>query len=94
MPKSDKLYLSQKEWKGIGGKKNAEATDYRRLPFDHCALTLLPFTTPVCDQHGNVFELMSVAQHSTAQHSTALRVAHCPSAPCNPPPPLNHPRVG
>ena len=74
---SDRLYLSQKEWKEIGGKKQAAATDYRRLPFDHCALTLLPFTTPVCDQHGNIFDLMSAP--ITSPHLTP------PSTPLLPP---------
>ena len=28
----------------------------RRLPFSHCALTLTPYETPVCNRHGVVFE--------------------------------------
>ena len=62
---SDRLYLSNKEWKELGGFKQAsnDPTE-QRVPFDHCALTFTPWTTPVCDRDGNIFDLMS-ATHST-----------------------------
>jgi peptidyl-prolyl cis-trans isomerase-like protein 2 len=53
------MFLTAKEWKELGGKKEHKEEASRRLPFDHCALTFTPWTTPVCDPHGNVFELMS-----------------------------------
>jgi hypothetical protein len=31
--------------------------DFKRLPFDHCALSLQPFENPYCDEEGNVFDL-------------------------------------
>ena len=52
---SDKLYLTTQEWKYFfGGKKPGRATDpdeidFKRLPFDHCSLSLQPFANPYCD---------------------------------------------
>ena len=52
---SDKLYLSTQEWKYFfGGKKPGRSTDpdevdFKRLPFDHCSLSLQPFANPYCD---------------------------------------------
>ena len=52
---SDKLYLSRAEWKYFfGGKKPGRVTDpdevdFKRLPFDHCSLSLQPFANPYCD---------------------------------------------
>ena len=34
--------------------------DYKRLPFDHCALSLQPFENPYCDDQGNVFDLVHI----------------------------------
>ena len=34
--------------------------DYKRLPFDHCALSLQPFENPYCDDEGNVFDLVHI----------------------------------
>uniref|UniRef100_A0A915EGQ8 RING-type E3 ubiquitin transferase n=1 Tax=Ditylenchus dipsaci TaxID=166011 RepID=A0A915EGQ8_9BILA len=46
----DKLYLTTKEWKEIGGHKDDTSTriqraTFKRLPFTHCALSFLPFET-------------------------------------------------
>ncbi|OXA59322.1 Peptidyl-prolyl cis-trans isomerase-like 2 [Folsomia candida] len=60
----DKLYLTFTEWSTLyGGKKANQAqfgsnSEFRRLPFDHCALSLQPFENPYCDAHGNIFDLM------------------------------------
>ena len=64
---SDRPFLSNKEWKELGGYKQigTDPTE-QRLPFDHCALTFTPWTTPVCDRDGNIFDLMSATQHTTA----------------------------
>lgn len=47
----------------------AKNTVLAKLPFDHCALTLKPFETPVCTQDGTVYELMAIIpflrQHGT-----------------------------
>jgi len=65
---SDRPFLTNKEWKELGGhKRTANNPNEQRLPFDHCALTFTPWTTPVCDRDGNIFDLMSVTPHSTAQ---------------------------
>lgn len=37
--------------------ETSEDTTFRRLPFDHCCLSLQPFEHPYCDLQGNVFEL-------------------------------------
>jgi peptidyl-prolyl cis-trans isomerase-like protein 2 len=65
----DKLYITTTEWKNEwGGKKVArglndpDQQDFRRLPFDHCALSLQPYETPYADLDGNVFELAQIVK--------------------------------
>jgi len=41
-------------------KIDPEEVDYKRLPFDHCALSLQPFENPYCDDQGNVFDLVHI----------------------------------
>lgn len=58
----DKLYLTYTEWTTLyGGKKAGETSkeeaDFKRLPFDHCCLSLQPFEIPYCDLEGNIFDL-------------------------------------
>ncbi|KAJ8681576.1 hypothetical protein QAD02_017368 [Eretmocerus hayati] len=60
----DKMYLTYTEWTTLyGGKtsgtssESSEDTTFRRLPFDHCCLSLQPFEHPYCDADGNVFDL-------------------------------------
>lgn len=58
---SDKLYLTNKEWKEIGGHKDTNDTRvqraaFKRLPFSHCALTFVPFKDPVCTLTGEIFD--------------------------------------
>jgi len=63
---SDKLWLTTQEWKYFfGGKKpdrkaDPDEVDFKRLPFDHCALSLQPFENPYCDKDGNVFDLVHI----------------------------------
>ncbi|CAB4062159.1 PPIL2 [Lepeophtheirus salmonis] len=63
---SDKLYLTATEWANFfGGKKvkrelTADEKDYRRLPLDHCSLSLQPFTNPYSDMDGHIFDLASI----------------------------------
>jgi len=58
-------YLTTTEWSTLYGGKSANRSaaakaEFRRLPYDHCSLSLQPFEIPYCDQHGNVFDLMSI----------------------------------
>ena len=59
---SDKLYLTTQEWKYFfGGKKPGRSTDpdevdFKRLPFDHCSLSLQPFANPYCDEEVRFIE--------------------------------------
>ncbi|XP_020718823.1 RING-type E3 ubiquitin-protein ligase PPIL2 [Bombus terrestris] len=65
----DKMYLTYTEWTTLyGGKKSGsseatEDTTFRRLPYDHCCLTLQPFQHPYCDQQGNIFELEAILEY-------------------------------
>ncbi|GFY64530.1 RING-type E3 ubiquitin-protein ligase PPIL2, partial [Trichonephila inaurata madagascariensis] len=58
----DKMYLTATEWSQFyGGKKhvgNNAGSEFRRLPFDHCALSLQPFEHPFCTPEGVVYDLM------------------------------------
>nr|CAH7713098.1 unnamed protein product [Callosobruchus chinensis] len=58
----DKMYVTYTEWTTLyGGKKSGEPSkeeqNFRRLPFDHCCLSLQPFQVPYCDLDGNIFDL-------------------------------------
>ena len=59
-------YLTASEWKHLyGGKKDSredskDLADFRRLPLDHCALSLQPFENPYCDEEGNIFDLAHI----------------------------------
>lgn len=63
----DKLYLTSTEWKNFfGGKKtdnltsNADALEFRRVPFSCCTLTYQPFKHPYCTLEGHVFDLENI----------------------------------
>lgn len=63
---SDKLYLTASEWKNFyGGKKTStesakDASDFRRLPFNCCALSFQPCKHPYCTIQGHVFDLENI----------------------------------
>lgn len=62
----DKMYLTYTEWTQFYGGKKTESSEnehikFKRLPFDHCAITMLPFEHPWCDRQGNVYELQAIA---------------------------------
>uniref|UniRef100_A0A1B0BS11 RING-type E3 ubiquitin-protein ligase PPIL2 n=1 Tax=Glossina palpalis gambiensis TaxID=67801 RepID=A0A1B0BS11_9MUSC len=61
----DKMYLTYTEWTELYGGKKFESAEnehikFKRLPFDHCCITLKPFKLPYCDGEGNIFELEAV----------------------------------
>ncbi|XP_065345924.1 RING-type E3 ubiquitin-protein ligase PPIL2 [Cloeon dipterum] len=61
----DKMYLTYTEWTTLyGGKRPGPPTgdkaNFRRLPFDHCCITLQPFQHPYCDLKGNIYELQAI----------------------------------
>ncbi|KAL1498332.1 hypothetical protein ABEB36_009145 [Hypothenemus hampei] len=58
----DKMYLTYTEWTTLyGGKRpgiqSKEEKNFKRLPFDHCCLSLQPYEAPFCDLEGNIFDL-------------------------------------
>lgn len=59
-------YLTYTEWttlyggKVSGEKSSEEENAFRRLPFDHCCLSLQPWDHPYCDQDGNIFDLQAL----------------------------------
>ncbi|XP_026878977.2 RING-type E3 ubiquitin-protein ligase PPIL2 [Electrophorus electricus] len=58
----DKMYITCTEYTHFYGGKKAEIpqANFRRLPFDHCSLSLQPFEYPMCTSEGVVFDLMSI----------------------------------
>nr|XP_057926195.1 RING-type E3 ubiquitin-protein ligase PPIL2 isoform X2 [Doryrhamphus excisus] len=58
----DKMYITSTEYTNFYGGKRAEIpqANFRRLPFDHCSLSLQPFAYPVCTADGIVFDLLSI----------------------------------
>ncbi len=41
----------------MSGVCSKDLRDFRRLPFDHCCLSLQPYEAPYTDQEGNIFDL-------------------------------------
>ncbi|OQR78640.1 peptidyl-prolyl cis-trans isomerase 2 isoform X2, partial [Tropilaelaps mercedesae] len=61
----DKMYLTTTEWSTLYGGKRAvtaesRSSEFRRLPFDHCALSLQPFENPMCTSEGVVYDVVSI----------------------------------
>nr|XP_012417866.1 PREDICTED: peptidyl-prolyl cis-trans isomerase-like 2 isoform X2 [Odobenus rosmarus divergens] len=58
----DKMYITCAEYTHFyGGKKpDIPQANFRRLPFDHCSLSLQPFVYPVCTPEGVVFDLLNI----------------------------------
>ncbi|TYZ57767.1 hypothetical protein PybrP1_003225 [[Pythium] brassicae (nom. inval.)] len=60
----DRLFVTQTEHKYLyGGKKTEIRRAYRRLPFNCCAITLSPFSNPVCTREGHLFDLEAVVPY-------------------------------
>ncbi|XP_064483461.1 RING-type E3 ubiquitin-protein ligase PPIL2-like [Ornithodoros turicata] len=59
----DKMYLTTTEWTDLygGRKKRVDVnSEFKRLPFDHCALSLQPFTHPLCTLDGAIYDLENI----------------------------------
>ena len=62
-------YVTATEWSTLyGGKRKRSANDpdfkdFRRLPIDHCALSLQPWENPYCDEDGNIFDLVHIVPY-------------------------------
>ena len=60
------MFITATEWaQEYGGKKTAKIDNCRALPFDHCALTLAPFTTPVLlgSTSGVIFDFENIVPY-------------------------------
>ena len=56
----DRGYITATEWKTEGGgyKDKMQGVPFRRLPFNCCAVSFLPFEDPVCTADGTVMDIM------------------------------------
>lgn len=61
----DKLYITQTEWSNWfgGARAKKEDTQYKRLPFNCCALSLKPYSDPVCTPDGTIFDLINIVPY-------------------------------
>jgi len=70
---TDKLYITHSEWSSSDAFGNARgannanrasaaglASTFKRLPFNYCAVSLQPFTDPVCTASGTIFDLTHI----------------------------------
>ncbi|KAI4615746.1 Peptidyl-prolyl cis-trans isomerase cyp8 [Alternaria sp. BMP 0032] len=70
---TDKLYITHSEWSSSDAFGNARGANsanrasaaglsstFKRLPFNYCAVSLQPFTDPVCTLSGTVFDLTHI----------------------------------
>ncbi|CAD5113220.1 DgyrCDS2403 [Dimorphilus gyrociliatus] len=58
----DKLYLTATEWANEWGgkKKQAISTEFKRLPYYCCSLSMQPFENPYCTTDGVVYDLLNI----------------------------------
>jgi|MDSW01.3.fsa_nt_gb peptidyl-prolyl cis-trans isomerase-like 2 len=57
----DRGYVTATEWREEGGgfkDRAGEGIPFRRLPFNCCAVSFLPFEDPVCTDDGTVMDIM------------------------------------
>lgn len=67
---TDKLYITHSEWsssdafgnsRGVNaGKASNTDARFKRLPYNYCAVSLQPFTDPVCTSTGTIFDLTHI----------------------------------
>lgn len=61
------MYLTMKEWTETYGGKKANSSSgnpaFKRLPFDHCSLSLQPYENPYCDAEGHLFDLLAIVPY-------------------------------
>ncbi|KAF2851796.1 peptidyl-prolyl cis-trans isomeras-like protein-like 2 [Plenodomus tracheiphilus IPT5] len=70
---TDKLYITHSEWSSsdaFGTSRGANSANrnsaaglsstFKRLPFNYCAVSLQPFTDPVCTSSGTIFDLTQI----------------------------------
>ncbi|KAF2276806.1 cyclophilin-like protein [Westerdykella ornata] len=67
---TDKLYITHSEWSSSDsfsasrgantGSDASKAASFKRLPFNYCAVSLQPFTDPVCTASGTIFDLTHI----------------------------------
>ncbi|KAJ3158180.1 Peptidyl-prolyl cis-trans isomerase cyp8 [Geranomyces michiganensis] len=58
---TDKLYVTHSEHAaGPGGAKRYTGSEFKRLPFYCCSLSLQPFEHPVCTRDGMIFDLLNI----------------------------------
>ncbi|KAF2670225.1 peptidyl-prolyl cis-trans isomerase cyp8 [Microthyrium microscopicum] len=78
---TDKLYITHSEWAsgdahsasagaGVASSKASEVdSSFKRLPFNYCAVSLQPFTNPVCTAAGTIFDYENILAWLT-KHKT------------------------
>jgi peptidyl-prolyl cis-trans isomerase-like protein 2 len=67
---TDKLYITHSEWSSADsfgtsrgantGNAAGQSAAFKRLPFNYCAVSLQPFTDPVCTSSGTIFDLTHI----------------------------------
>src|ERR1700712_1803413 len=69
---TDKLYITHSEWSSSdafsansgGGISRAKAGaidgSFKRLPYNYCAVSLQPFSHPVCTSNGTIFDIENI----------------------------------
>jgi peptidyl-prolyl cis-trans isomerase-like protein 2 len=60
------ILVTETEWaRDYGGKKAASSSGNaaRPLPFDHCAMSLGPYETPVCTAEGVIFDIVNLVPY-------------------------------
>jgi peptidyl-prolyl cis-trans isomerase-like protein 2 len=57
----DRMFITTTEWRNeYGGKKVAAKVENQALPFDQCALSMIPYETPCCTPEGVLFDFVNL----------------------------------
>ncbi|KAF2000809.1 peptidyl-prolyl cis-trans isomerase-like 2 [Amniculicola lignicola CBS 123094] len=75
---TDKLYITHSEWasgEAHGNSRGATSkagvhSSFKRLPFNYCAVSLQPFTDPVCTPDGTIFDLTHILTWLSKHNNT------------------------
>lgn len=80
---TDKLYITHSEWASTdsfgnsrGANPNAASSsglssNFKRLPYNYCAVSLQPFADPVCTPSGTIFDLTHILTWLTKHPETS-----------------------
>lgn len=70
----NKLFMTYYELiqRNLENNEDSYKTKINYLPFNYCSLSLHPFTNPVCDEKGNIFEKKYIINYLSKYHKNPI----------------------